>query len=196
MNTLPVWLFFNFRSPYCYLISKNLFTLSDDFDIDFVWRPLGGWTGRSSPERAKKKLPIARQDVARWCKRMNIPMNPPPITTDPTRAAAASFYAEQQGKLKEYITETMNLEWAEGVDIGQTEALETIASRAGLDAAALITAADSDDNHEKLAACAQDAEKMNVIGVPTLVIDDQIFWGNDRLDFVREELQARGVARR
>ena len=195
MNKLPVWVFFNFRSPYCYLISKNLFTLCDDFDIEFVWRPLGGWTGRSPPERAKHKLPIARQDVARWCKRMNIPMNPPPITTDPTQVAAASFYAEQEGKLKEYIIETMNLEWSEGVDIGQTDAIETIAQLVGLDKTSLVAAADSADNLEKLNASAQDAEKMNVIGVPTLVIEDQIFWGNDRLDFVREELEARGVAK-
>ena len=193
MKTLPVWIFFNFRSPYCYLISKNLFSLKDDFDVKFIWRPLGGWTGRSAPERAKKKLPLARQDVARWCKRMGLPMNPPPITTDPTRAAAASFYAEAEGKLREYIITTMDLEWAEGVDIGQDEALQEIAQRIDLDPVALLTAADATENHEKLRACAQDAEEMNVIGVPTIVIDDQIFWGNDRLDFVREELEDRGV---
>ena len=36
---------------------------------------------------------------------------------------------------------------------------------------------------------------MNVIGVPTLVIEEQIFWGNDRLDFVREELRERGAGK-
>lgn len=195
MTALPVWLFFNFRSPYCYLISKNLFSLQEDFDIELIWRPLGGWAGRSSPERAKKKLPLARQDVARWCKRMNLPMNPPPITTDPTRAAAASFYAEAEGKLRDFIIHTMDLEWAEGVDIGQTDALEEIAKRVGLDTASLVAAADGEENNQRLEASAQDAENMNVIGVPTLVIEDQIFWGNDRLDFVREELRERGAAK-
>ena len=78
---------------------------------------------------------------------------------------------------------------------GLTDAIETIAQLVGLDKTSLVAAADSADNLEKLNASAQDAEKMNVIGVPTLVIEDQIFWGNDRLDFVREELEARGVAK-
>ena len=86
----------------------------------------------------EEKASLARQDVARWCKRMNLPMNPPPITTDPTRAAAASFYAEAAGKLSDYIIHTMDLEWAEGVDIGQTEALEEIAKRIGLDPASKL----------------------------------------------------------
>ena len=102
---------------------------------------------------------------------------------------------DEYAVVQEYIIETMKLEWSEGVDIGQTDAIETIAQLVGLDKTSLVAAADSADNLEKLNASAQDAEKMNVIGVPTLVIEDQIFWGNDRLDFVREELEARGVAK-
>ena len=120
---VPVTVFFNFRSPYCYLASKSMFDILDRFDCHFEWRPLGGWDGRSSPERAKGKLPIARQDVRRWCRRLGIPFNPPPVTTDPTRAGAGSLLAEQQGRLREYVMEVMHAEWGEGRDIGDIDVL-------------------------------------------------------------------------
>jgi len=195
MQELEIKLFFNFRSPYCYLASKTLFSLVDDFHAKLVWRPLGGWVGRSPPERAKVKMPLVRQDVARWCKRMNIPMNPPPISTDPTRAAAASLYAEAQDKLRPFIIETMDMEWAEGCDIGQTEIIAEIAKRIGLDADSLVAAADDEANHKRLDEIAREAEELSVMGVSTFLIEEQIFWGNDRIDFVREELTERGLAR-
>ena len=76
-----VFVYFHFRSPYCYLASKNLWPIVDEFHTELVWRPLGGWDGRSPPERAKVKVPLARQDLARQCRRMGIPCVPPPITT-------------------------------------------------------------------------------------------------------------------
>lgn len=81
---IDVTLYFNFRSPYCYLLSKTMWPVFDDFDVNLVWRPVGGWNLRSSPERAKKKLPIARQDLKRFAKRLGIPVNPPPMETEPT----------------------------------------------------------------------------------------------------------------
>ena len=85
-DSVDLKVFFNFRSPYCYLASKLMFSLLDEYDVNMVWRPLGGWDGRSPPDRAKVKMPLARQDVARWARRMGIPCNPPPPTTNPTLA--------------------------------------------------------------------------------------------------------------
>lgn len=191
MEPFHIKFFFNFRSPYCYLISKSVFSLVDDFNVAFDWYPLGGWDGRSPPERAKTKLPIARADVARWCAQMGIPMNPPPITTDPSRAGAASLYAQAQGQLRPYLVEAMRVEWAFGKDIGQDDALTEIAERAGLDAQAVLAAADNPEHHAALTKNAEIAAEVGVIGVPSIVIDEEVFWGNDRLHFVRDELMAR-----
>ena len=132
MSSTSVRVFFNFRSPYCYLVSRNLFARLAQFDIDLVWRSLGGWDGRSPPDRAKVKVPLTRQDVARWCKRMQIPFTPPPITTEPTPAALLSFAAEDAGLLAAYVEWVMWAEWAEGRDIGQTEVLLQVADAIGL----------------------------------------------------------------
>jgi 2-hydroxychromene-2-carboxylate isomerase len=192
---VPVTVFFNFRSPYCYLASKSMFEVLDRFDCHFEWRPLGGWDGRSSPERAKGKLPIARQDVRRWCRRLGIPFSPPPVTTDPTRAAAGSLLADQQGRLREYVVAVMHAEWGEGRDIGQIEVLQDAGRRAGLDPAALTAAVDDPALLARLGEHMQQAQAVGVFGVPSFVVGEEIFWGNDRLDFLAEHLTELGAAR-
>ena len=71
-DPVNIKLFFNFRSPYCYLATRSMFRLIDNYDAKFEWRVLGGWNGRSEPERAAKKIHIARQDGKRWADRLGI----------------------------------------------------------------------------------------------------------------------------
>ncbi|MBA1148768.1 2-hydroxychromene-2-carboxylate isomerase [Ectothiorhodospiraceae bacterium WFHF3C12] len=194
-DSAEVTVFFNFRSPYCYLASKTMFGIFDDFHAELVWRPLGGWAGRSPPDRAKKKRPIARQDVGRFARRLGIPLNPPPGDTDPTRAGAASLLAEARGMLRPYIEEVMRVEWAEGRDIGDLEVLADVAGRIGLDPAAVRDAADNPQHQAQLERNWEEADRRGAFGVPTFIIGDEIFWGQDRIDFVREHLRELRLAR-
>ena len=188
MTRTAVRIFFNFRSPYCYLASHSLFPRLAAFDVDILWRSLGGWDGRSAPDRAKLKVPLTRQDVARWCRRMQLPFNPPPISTDPTPAALVAFAAEDAGLLPHYVQAVMWREWAEGQDIGQTEVLEGVASDIGLPVTAAHGALDDFTLLARLQENWREAESLGVIGVPSFVVGDQIFWGNDRVDFLEEHL--------
>jgi 2-hydroxychromene-2-carboxylate isomerase len=195
VQPIDIRVFFNFRSPYCYLVSEALFALFDEFYANLLWRPLGGWDGRSPPERAKKKVPLTRQDVARWAKRLGIPANPPPISTDPTRAGAVSLLAEEHGVLHQFVVRIMTAEWGEGRDIGQAEVLMDIGAQAGLDKIEIAAAMDDPQRIEQLQINWGEADELGVIGVPTFVIGDQVFWGNDRIDFVREYLADLGLSR-
>ncbi|MGH8597219.1 MAG: 2-hydroxychromene-2-carboxylate isomerase [Gammaproteobacteria bacterium] len=191
----PVTLYFHFRSPYCYLASKTLWPILEKFHTQLIWRPLGGWDGRSPPDRAKVKVPIARQDLARHCKRMGISCVPPPITTDATLAGVGSLLAEQHGVLREYIVEMMRAEWAAGNDIGVAEVRNAVAQAVGLNRGEYEDFVNSPQNQQRLTANWEEAQSRGVIGVPTFVIDDQIFWGNDRIDFVLEHLTELRLAR-
>ncbi len=190
-----VRVFFNFRSPYCYLASKRIFQLLARYQVNVVWRPLGGWDGRSPPDRAKFKLPLARQDVGRWARRMGIPFNPPPPTTEPTPAGAGSLLAEEQGLLPDYVREVMRAGWAESQDIGNIDVLLAVGAAIGLKRGALALAVADPARLARLEANWQEAAGLGVIGVPTLVVEDQIYWGNDRLDFVEDHLKELRLAR-
>lgn len=187
-NSIEVKLYFNFRSPYCYIASKTLFRIYDEFHADLVWRPLGGWSGRSSPERAKVKVPLTRQDVRRITAKMGIPMNPPPITTDPTIAGAASLLAEERGLLREWIVETMRAEWASGLDIGDEEVLFAVGESVGLDRQSLQAAFVNDAYLQQLEANWSEAQSLGLIGVPSFKVGEELFWGSDRIEYVLDHL--------
>lgn len=188
-NSVDVKLFFNFRSPYCYLASKTFWPIVDDFNTNLIWRPVGSWDLRSPPDRAKNKMPLARQDIARFAKRLGILLTPPPPTTDPTLAGIGSLFAEEKGLLRPYIIEVMRKEWADGQDIGDPQVLLDVGEYIGLNRNELSAALENASYAQQLERNAEEAATLGVIGVPTCVIGEQIFWGQDRIDFVLDELR-------
>jgi 2-hydroxychromene-2-carboxylate isomerase len=188
-EAVDVKLFFNFRSPYCYIASKTLFAIYDDFHANLVWRPLGGWSGRSSPDRAKVKVPLTRQDVRRITAKMGIPMNPPPITTEPTIAGAASLLAEEKGLLRPWIVEVMRAEWAEGQDIGEEEVLLGLGEKIGLEREELRASFSDPARLSQLDRNWEEAQALGLIGVPSFQIGEELFWGSDRIEYVLDHLR-------
>jgi 2-hydroxychromene-2-carboxylate isomerase len=188
-ESIDVKLFFNFRSPYCYIASKTLFRIYDDYHANLVWRPLGGWSGRSSPDRAKVKVPLTRQDVRRITGKMGIPMSPPPITTDPTKAGAASLLAEQRGLLRPWIVEVMRAEWASGLDIGDEEVLLDVGQKIGLDESELQAAFNDAAKLAQLDRNWEEAQELGLIGVPSFQVGEELFWGSDRIEYVLDHLR-------
>jgi 2-hydroxychromene-2-carboxylate isomerase len=191
---IDVELYFNYRSPYCYLATHQMWTIEDHHGGRFQWYPLGGWAGRSPPDRAKKKLPLTRMDVRRWTRRLGIPFSPPPKTTDPTRAALAALLAVERGLIRPYTQAVMWAEWAEGRDIGEPSVLLDAAASAGLDRSEVEASFDDPARSATLEANAARADDKGIIGVPTFVIGEEIFWGQDRIDFVVEHLDVLGKA--
>ncbi len=189
-DPIDVKLFFNFRSPYCYIASKSLFQVFDDYDTNLVWRPLGGWSGRSAPERAKIKIPLVRQDVRRVTAKLGIPMKPPPITTEPTLAGAASLLAEERGMLREWIVEVMRAEWAHGLDIGDEAVLLKVGSGIGLNEQELKASFSNPQYLEQLENNWAEAQDLGLIGVPSFQVGEELFWGQDRIEYVMDHLCA------
>lgn len=180
--------FFNFRSPYCYLVSKEMFSIFDDYHTSLTWKPLGGWSGRSEPDRAKIKIPLVRQDVARAARKLGIPFTPPPPSTDPTLAGVVSLVAEQEGVLRPFVVEVMRKEWAEGRDIGDINVLLEVGEEIGLGQGPIKRAVDNEDLFKQLEANWHEAQDEGAFGVPTFIVGSEMFWGNDRIGYLREHL--------
>ncbi len=187
-DPVDVKVFFNFRSPYCYIASKTMFQVFDDFDTNLLWRPLGGWSGRSAPERAKIKIPLVRQDMRRITARLGIPMHPPPVATDPTIAGAASLLAEERGVLRQWIVEVMRAEWAQGLDIGDEAVLLDVGRGLGLDEQELQSSFSNPEYLDQLKENWFEAQDLGLIGVPSFQIGEELFWGQDRIEYVMEHL--------
>ena len=82
----------------------------------------------------------------------------------------------------------MHAEWGEGGDIGDPEVLVPAAVSAGLGAEAVREAMDDPRHLARLEDNWERAQRLGATGVPTFIIGEDIFWGNDRIDFVEEHL--------
>ena len=99
----------------------------------------------------------------------------------------------EEGQLAEFTRVALWKEWAEGKDIGDRTTMLEISREVGLDLAKVKEVIDSKMYLKRLENNWSEAQRIGVIGVPSFVVDDQIFWGNDRLDFLVRHLQDLGL---
>jgi 2-hydroxychromene-2-carboxylate isomerase len=78
--------------------------------------------------------------------------------------------------------------WAEERDISEPETRKAIANENGYDGAGLLSAESSASVQKEYHANSIEAEELGVFGSPTFVLDDELFWGQDRLHFVDRAL--------
>jgi 2-hydroxychromene-2-carboxylate isomerase len=186
--------FYDFVSPYSYLASTRVEGLAARTGATLRWRPflLGGVlkaTGNRAPIEVEAKGRHMLTDLERWSRRLGVPLHfPAPFPFASILALRTAFAAEAAGKLVPYTHAVYRAAWADGRDIANPEVLAAVASEAGLDGAALVAAAPQ--HKEALMRQTQEAIDRGAFGAPACFVGDELFIGNDRLDFVEEALSA------
>ncbi len=184
--------FYDFVSPYSYLASTRVEAEAARVGGTVRFRPflLGGVfnaTGNRAPIENPAKGRHLATDLGRWAKRLGVPFAWPAqfplLTVLPLRAA---FAAERAGKLVPYTHAMFRAYWAEGRDISSPGVVQEAAASAGLDGAALV--AEAPGFKEALKAQTQEAVDRGSFGAPTFFVGEEMFIGNDRLDFAIEAL--------
>jgi 2-hydroxychromene-2-carboxylate isomerase len=186
--------FFDYASTYSYLAHKQIEELAARHDAELVFKPMVlGFvfkaTGNSMPASVPAKAAYMVQDVRRWVRHYGLPFHMPsvfPVNT--IRALRTAVAALEEGTFLAYQHAVMQAYWANDQDIGDAEVLASIASAAGLDGPRLVGRAEEGPIKERLKANTDEAIERGVFGAPTFFVGDQMFWGNDRLQFVAEAL--------
>lgn len=142
------------------------------------------------------KRPPARQayrlqELERWRDYLGIPLTiKPKYFPANDSLAARMIIAAKREKLDcgRLAMAFHKVTWTEEKDIASPDVLKDAADGCGFDGAALLKAAESDVVKEEYAANTREAIERGVFGAPTYVYKDQIYWGQDRLDFVERAL--------
>jgi len=184
--------FYDFTSPYSYLASTRVDEVAQRAGGEVRYRPflLGGVfkaTGNHPPLETPAKMAHLGKDLARWAKRLGVPLVFPATFPVPTvLALRCALAAGRQGKLAPFTHAVFRACWAEGQDIASPEVLDRLA--AGLGLGPLVAQAPGEK--EALLRNTAEAVERGAFGAPTFFVGAELFVGNDRLDFVEEALRA------
>jgi 2-hydroxychromene-2-carboxylate isomerase len=188
--------FFDYGSPFSYLADTQLAALAARTGCSVTYRPmlLGAVlkaTGNASPIAVPAKGLYMGTELRRWAVRYAVPVphNPFfPINT--LRVMRGAVAAELAGNFAAYHRAVFRAFWADGENLGDDAVLRRVLEHAAVDGAALIGRLDQPEVKERLRATTDEAVRRGVFGAPTFFVGDEMFWGNDRLDFVEAALGA------
>jgi 2-hydroxychromene-2-carboxylate isomerase len=106
---------------------------------------------------------------------------PDPWPTNDVLVARAMAFAEREDALRPFALEAMRGAFLEGGDLEQPSVLAAAARRAGLDPARMAAAVATSEIKEAVRATHDEAISFGVFGVPTVLVGEQLFWGDDQL---------------
>ena len=194
--TKTVDFYFDFGSPAAYLAYTQLSKLAVDTGAAVVMKPmlLGGVfqaTGNRPPISVPLKGSYLFQDMNRYAKRYGVPlnMNPHfPINTLILMRGDVGLAMRNPGQLAAFRDAVFKAIWVDKLNLNEPTVVGAMLTGAGLDPAALMALASDADVKEQLKTLTQAAVDRGIFGAPTFFVGDEMFWGQDRLDFVREAL--------
>jgi 2-hydroxychromene-2-carboxylate isomerase len=212
--TDTVDVYWSFRSPYSYLVTPDLLRLRDDYDVDVHMRIVYPIAVRDpsllfDPANRSKTLYIVR-DSQRRAEFLGLPFRfprPDPIVQDLAsmtvaeeqpyihRLSALGVEAERRGRGVEFVTEVSGLIFGGTEGWDQSDHLKDAVARAGLDLEELDAAIEGGDHLEEVERNQQALTEAGHWGVPTMVLRDEPFFGQDRIDTLRWRLDQYGLAR-
>lgn len=189
--------YFDFGSPTTYLAHKRLQQLASEYGLGINYQPilLGGLfkaTGNTSPVAIPAKGSYMLQhDLPRFAKRYGVPLNFNPhfpINTLPLMRGALA--AQRMDCFETYLDTVYDAVWVDGKNMGEPEVIAQVLAAAGLDAGGLMALSQDPGVKAELVSNTEAAVERGAFGAPTMFIGDEMFFGQDRLDFVEERLQA------
>ena len=141
------------------------------------------------PQRQKIRL----QELERWSKFLKIKLIPQPKFF-PSKSQLPSLViiaSKLKDTKKDFILANfiMNALWVEELDVDDKKILSALISKTGLEPDEIISFAEGAECKEIFDLYTKHAIKNDVFGAPTFIIEDQIYWGQDRLDFVERHLK-------
>ncbi|MBD9632994.1 MULTISPECIES: 2-hydroxychromene-2-carboxylate isomerase [unclassified Pseudomonas] len=188
--------YFDFGSPTSYLAYTQLPAICAEAGAGLVYRPvlLGGVfqaTGNASPIAIPAKGRYTMIDMLRFARRYGVPlkMNPYfPINTLTLMRAATGVQLRQPERFDALLACVFKGMWVDALNLGDPAVLGPLLAEAGFDPQALLALTAEQEVKDALKANTEAAIKRGMFGAPTMFVGDEMFFGQDRLDFVREAL--------
>jgi len=180
---------FSIGSTYSYLSVMRLADLSARNGIGFRWRPFNVRSIMIEMDNipfAKKPAKAAYmwRDIERRAALYGLaPKLPAPYPlAELERANRVAVIAADEGWCETYATESYRRWFEQGEPAGSEPNVSASIAKAGRDPVRILQQADSEQAKADLAAATEQAKALGIFGSPSFLVDDELFWGDDRLD--------------
>jgi 2-hydroxychromene-2-carboxylate isomerase len=195
--TRTVDFYFDVGSPAAYLAWTQLPRLCADAGARIDYRPmlLGGVfqaTGNHSPATIPAKGRYMNDDLQRCARRYGVPFshNPFfPVNTLTLMRIVTALQVHDEAAMLACTDALFRAMWVEGKDMNDPAVAAQVLQSAGFDPADLLAQSASPQVKDRLKSVTQEAVARGVFGAPTFFVGSDMFWGQDRLDFVKQALE-------
>tara|TARA_B100000989_G_scaffold174992_1_gene131218 strand:+ start:656 stop:1234 length:579 start_codon:yes stop_codon:yes gene_type:complete len=181
--------YFDFISPYAYIAYKNIIKINN---IQFNFKPilLGGLHNLveiTAPALNKFKLKNMKNDCELISKKNNInfiwnskfPIN--------SLYIMRGYLAVDESKKKQYLNTFFNAYWQDDLDLTLEKNIIKLLSNLKINYHEFLKDISKQEIKDKLKIFTNEAFKKEIFGAPTFVVNDKIFWGQDRLEYALDE---------
>ena len=190
--SIPIDYYLSLASPWSYLGHKRLTQIASEYgckiniypiDLSVVLTATGGIP---LPKRSQQRKDYRMQELRRWRDYLNLPLNCEPKYFPVVDESAAAMVIAIREKNPEaalhFAGSCLESVWANELNISDTSILLRLAEKLDIDGEAALSKKESmlsvRESESKLAI------SKGVYGAPTYVVNGEIFWGQDRLDFL------------
>jgi 2-hydroxychromene-2-carboxylate isomerase len=196
----------DYKSPYAYLAKDLAYELEAELPVRLEWRPyvldIPGFLGSARLDvdgRVLEENRTAHQwrrvrysymDCRRQARRRGLVIRGPQKIWDSTLAAAGMLHAQRAGDavFRRYHDIVFERFWQRALDIEDVAVIAAVLAEAGADDGEFVAQAQA--GRDEVAEISRAAETMGVFGVPTFVVDNELFWGREHLPDIRAMLTA------
>ncbi|GID05912.1 MULTISPECIES: 2-hydroxychromene-2-carboxylate isomerase [unclassified Pseudomonas] len=190
--------FFDLGSPATYLAYTQLPKICAQTDSQLIYKPmlLGGVfkaTGNASPVTIPAKGRYMFQDLDRYAKRYGVPLkfNPHfPINTLMLMRAVTGMQLRHPERFQAFIDCLFHALWVEGRSLDDPATVAAVLTQNGFDPNEVLALTADENVKAALKKNTEEAVQRGVFGAPSMFVGNQLFFGQDRLDFVLEALRA------
>ena len=185
--------YFDFISPYSYLAHKKIINLNQRHYFNYKAILLGGLHnlgGITAPAFNERKMKNMKNDCVLIAEKNKIPFKWNEKFPINSLYLMRGFLFINKDKKDKFFDKCFDAYWKDNIDISQEENIKKILSDSKIDQDSFITGIKDEKIKDELKNLTNLAFKQNIFGAPTFIVNDKLFWGQDRLEYALDEFNS------
>tara|TARA_A100001035_G_scaffold272373_1_gene261623 strand:- start:376 stop:954 length:579 start_codon:yes stop_codon:yes gene_type:complete len=183
--------YFDIISPYAYIAYKKILKIKN---VNFKLKPifLGGLhnlAGITAPAFNKYKIKNMKNDCELVAKKNNISFKWNSKFPINTLSIMRGYLCVKVSKKEEYLNSFFEAYWKEDLDLSDEVNIKPILKKLKIDENDFFNSIKNQDIKDNLKKLTQEALEKEVFGTPTFIVNNKIFWGQDRLKYALDEFK-------